>query len=118
MNLHPDNQVAVARIIAKMVNRGFKVIVNTHSDYLIKELNNLIMLSSRPEYVEELGYQDNEVIEPNRVEAILFRYDSRRRGETLSVSEDGFEVATIDDVINHINSRSQKLYFRTSLSNA
>jgi predicted ATP-dependent endonuclease of OLD family len=111
MNLHPDNQVIVARIIGKMVNKGFKVIVNTHSDYIIRELNNLIMLSSKQKYLEQLGYSENEVLKPEQVDAILFRYDNKRKGETLKVTETGFEVDTIDEVINQLNSRSQSLYF-------
>ncbi|WP_353571904.1 AAA family ATPase, partial [Candidatus Albibeggiatoa sp. nov. BB20] len=47
LNLHPDNQRLVTRIIAKLVNGGIKVIVSTHSDYFIKELSNLIMLSQQ-----------------------------------------------------------------------
>jgi energy-coupling factor transporter ATP-binding protein EcfA2 len=113
MNLHPDNQIIVARIIGKMVNKGFKVIVNTHSDYIIRELNNLIMLSSKKNYLEKLGYSENEILKPEQVDAILFRYDSKRKGETLKVTETGFEVDTIDDVINELNSRSQSLYFDT-----
>lgn len=111
MNLHPDNQVIVARIIGKMVNKGFKVIVNTHSDYIIKELNNLIMLSGKPKHREEYNYSTNEILKPEQVDAILFRYDNKRRGETLKVTEAGFEVDTIDEVINQLNSRSQSLYF-------
>lgn len=113
MNLHPDNQVIVARLIGKMVNQGFKVIINTHSDYIIKELNNLIMLSSKRDYIEKLGYSESEVLKPEQVDAILFRYDNKRKGETLKVTESGFEVDTIDEVINKLNSRSQSLYFDT-----
>jgi predicted ATPase len=113
MNLHPDNQIIVARIIGKMVNKGFKVIVNTHSDYIIKELNNLILLSSRPKYLKKYNYSEDEVLRPEQVDAILFRYDSKRKGETLNVTESGFEVDTIDEVINQLNSRSQSIYFDT-----
>jgi energy-coupling factor transporter ATP-binding protein EcfA2 len=112
MNLHPDNQIIVARIIGKMVNKGFKVIVNTHSDYIIRELNNLIMLSSKVNYLEKLGYSKSETLKPEQVDAILFHYE-KRKVETLKVTETGFEVDTIDDVINELNSRSQSLYFDT-----
>ncbi|MBP5681682.1 MAG: ATP-binding protein, partial [Bacteroidales bacterium] len=45
MNLHPDNQILLARIFAQMVNMGIKLVISTHSDYIIREFNNLIMLS-------------------------------------------------------------------------
>ncbi|EGR2405760.1 ATP-binding protein, partial [Vibrio cholerae] len=44
LNLHPSNQRAVARLIAKMVNNGLNIVVSTHSDYFVRELNSLIML--------------------------------------------------------------------------
>ncbi|HDN25973.1 MAG TPA: ATP-binding protein, partial [Thioploca sp.] len=45
LNLHPDNQRRIAKILAKAANVGFKMILSTHSSYIIKEFNNLIMLS-------------------------------------------------------------------------
>ena len=46
LNLHPDNQLKITRVLAKLVNHGFKVIMSTHSDYIIREVNNLIMLNT------------------------------------------------------------------------
>ena len=44
-HLTPQNQIEMARLIARCVNAGIKILITTHSDYIIKELNNLIMLS-------------------------------------------------------------------------
>ena len=44
LNLHPENQRLIARLFARIVNLGIKVFITTHSDYIIKELNTLIML--------------------------------------------------------------------------
>lgn len=46
LNLHPDNQRKMAKLLVRLVNHGVKVIVTTHSDYLVREINNSIMLSS------------------------------------------------------------------------
>lgn len=44
--LHPVNQMKIARLLARCVNEaGLRVLITTHSDYIIKELNNLIMLA-------------------------------------------------------------------------
>ncbi|TAD95281.1 MAG: hypothetical protein EAZ97_15735, partial [Bacteroidetes bacterium] len=40
LNLHPDNQILIARFLGRLVNEGFKVVISTHSDYIIKEINN------------------------------------------------------------------------------
>ena len=47
LNLHPVNQRKIARILAKVANSGIKIIISTHSDYIVKEFNNLIMLSGK-----------------------------------------------------------------------
>ena len=39
LNLHPDNQRKMAGLLARLVNSGIKVMVTTHSDYLIREIN-------------------------------------------------------------------------------
>ena len=44
-HLDTVNQRLMARLLARLVNAGLKVLITTHSDYLIKEINNLIMLS-------------------------------------------------------------------------
>ncbi|MEI6143900.1 MAG: AAA family ATPase, partial [Mariniphaga sp.] len=45
LNLHPDNQVKLARIFARLINNGLRLIISTHSDYIVREFNNLIMVS-------------------------------------------------------------------------
>ncbi|MEO1927147.1 MAG: AAA family ATPase, partial [Nautiliaceae bacterium] len=44
-HLHPKAQIHIARFISLMVNYGIKVLITTHSDYIINELNNLIKLN-------------------------------------------------------------------------
>lgn len=61
LNLHPDNQRRVARLLARLVNRGVRVLVSTHSDYIVREISNLLMLSEdfagRDGLVAEFGYE-------------------------------------------------------------
>ncbi len=45
MNLHPENQRKLARLLAMLVNAGIKVLITTHSDYIIREFNMLMMLN-------------------------------------------------------------------------
>lgn len=42
MNAHPQTQLAIAEIIALMVNAGLRVVVTTHSPYIVDHLHNLI----------------------------------------------------------------------------
>ena len=54
---------------------GLKVLLTTHSDYLIKELNNLIMLDSafrnKAKTVKRLGYAKDDRIAPERIRAYI-----------------------------------------------
>jgi predicted ATPase len=112
LNLHPDNQVIIAQIIAKIVNKGFKVLISTHSDYIIRELNNLIMLRGKPNFAKKYNYAYDTLLPHNKVGAILFHYNTRK-SINLEVTETGFEVETIDNVINELNERSQDLFFNS-----
>ena len=113
LNLHPDNQRQVARILAQLVNAGLKVVVSTHSDYFVRELNNLIMLQKRftgsLELQKKYGYQDNELISANRVSAYLF--DDKKITKMKMDDDEGIIAQTFDDVINQLNDSSNEIYF-------
>lgn len=113
LNLHPDNQRRVARVLAKAVNRGFKIMLSTHSDCLIREFNHLIMLSQDSDVARELRkefeYEESSLLTPDKVGVYLFNED---RATSIPVRENGFEVKTIDDEINKMNFVTQTLYAR------
>ncbi|NDV68768.1 AAA family ATPase [Dysgonomonas sp. 25] len=119
LGLHPDNQILLARIFAKLINNGIRLLISTHSDYIIRELNNLIMLSGNtPEiekHREEWGYKEDECIKPEDVGAYLFNFTEENPShvvvENLSVDETGFEVKTIDEAICNLNSLSEDIYY-------
>lgn len=117
LNLHPDNQILITKIFARLLNEGFRLLISTHSDYIIRELNNLIMLSSTKEEVkkiaEEFNYNTSEKINYKDVGAYLFNYKSKTKVSVseLEVLETGFSVETIDNTINNLNEKSEELYF-------
>lgn len=108
LNLHPDNQRKLARILAKAIKRGFKIMMSTHSDYVVRELNHLIMLDKfPPEEARALGYDPDCALAPGDVGVYLFEGGS---ATTVPVSETGFSIQTIDDQINALNADAQTLY--------
>jgi hypothetical protein len=42
MNAHPEAQVALTELIAYLVNKGIRILVTTHSPYIVDHINNLI----------------------------------------------------------------------------
>ncbi len=111
LNLHPDNQRKVARFLARAVNRGFRILISTHSDYVLRELNQLLQLGRPDErakkLVQELGYPEDALLQPADIGVYLFQGGTAKEVE---VSEEGFEVKTIEDEIAELNVLQQKIY--------
>ncbi len=104
LNLHPANQRKLARLFARLVNVGIKVFVTTHSDYLIKELNNLIMLSDEFEYKDEvlkkLKYSHEDNLHPSHIKA----YIANKKTLSLApITEYGIGIDSFDKEIGAIN---------------
>lgn len=75
LNLHPENQRRVARLLARLVNLGIKVFITTHSDYIIKELNTLIMLNHDKPHLKRIteveGYQQSELLNADQIKVYI-----------------------------------------------
>jgi len=112
-NLHPNHQIIMARLLAKIINAGFKVMISTHSDYLIREFNNQVMLTQHKQanqFMKKYHYAKDELLYPHQIGVYFFDAQSRK-STVLEVSETGFEVSSIDQIINQQNQSSQELYF-------
>lgn len=119
LNLHPKNQRRVARLFARLVNLGVKVFITTHSDYIIKELNTLIMLNhDRPHLkriAEREGYRKEELISADKIkvyiaeEALVMLADGQRKTRCLTLTpadidpELGIKADSFDDTIETMN---------------
>ena len=75
LNLHPENQRRMARLIARLIDLGIKVFITTHSDYVVKEPNTLIMLNHDDPHLKEIaareGYDDSELIAAGSVKVYV-----------------------------------------------
>lgn len=117
MNLHPDSQIILVHILGKLINSGLRLLISTHSDYIIRELNNLIMAAkiNDKEFVNDtIGYPSDVLINPQDVGAYFFEYRTKRKVSvsSLPVSEYGISIASIDSVIQKQNERADQLFFK------
>ena len=120
LSLHPENQRRIARLFARLANLGVKVFITTHSDYIVKELNTLIMLNHDKPHLkriaEENGYQDSELINVDQVKVYIAEkalmplekgQKRRRPGHTLVPAkihpELGIGVSSFDKTIDDMN---------------
>jgi hypothetical protein len=75
LNLHPENQRRMARLFSRLVNLGIKVFITTHSDYIIKELNTLIMLNHDKPHLKKIaereGYKQDELLSADKVRVYM-----------------------------------------------
>jgi predicted ATP-dependent endonuclease of OLD family len=119
LNLHPENQRRVARLLARLVNLDIKVFITTHSDYIIKELNTLIMLNHDKPHLKRIaeveGYQQSELLNADQIkvyiaEKALVLLDGKTRKtkcQTLTPAdidpEMGIEARSFDKTIDTMN---------------
>jgi predicted ATPase len=122
LNLHPENQRRVARLFARLVNLGIKVFITTHSDYIIKELNTLIMLNHDKPHLkriaEQEGYPLEELISSEKIKVYIAEEayttgttvggkTKRTKGQTLIPAdispELGIEARSFDITIETMN---------------
>lgn len=120
LNLHPENQRRIAKLFARLINLKVKVFITTHSDYIVKELNTLIMLNNDKPHLkriaEENNYQNNELISANQVKVYVAKKallpleegrKKRTRGHTLVPAdidpELGIQVSSFDETIEAMN---------------
>ena len=118
-HLDTHNQILLARILARFVRAGIKVLITTHSDYIIKEINNLIMLSQlgddNGDTLRSLNYSESDQLDPSSVRAYVAQDHSLT---PANVDEFGIDMPVFDDTIDKINRVSRKLAAEVESRNA
>ncbi len=106
------NQRSMAKLIASLINMKVHVFITTHSDFLVKELNNLILLSNdfggKKEWLlnNKKSYSTSDKIDYKDV-SVYQAADGHL--SKLIVSNKGIEVPFFDDEINNLFAISSDL---------
>lgn len=111
INVHPENQRGIARLIASLVNKGLYCVISTHSDYLIRELNTLIMLNGEQDgtLAQKHKYSPDEILSPEKVGAYLFDGGKIKPFEIMP--DDGIYATTFDKVISDLNNTNNAIHY-------
>ena len=102
-HLHPAMQVEFTRQLAKLVQAGYRVIITTHSEWVLEELGNVVQRSRLPAQ-ERATIPNGEVaLTADRVGVWLFRPNPRGRARGSEVvqvplGDAGLYDAGFDDV--------------------
>ena len=101
-HLHPAMQIEFVRHLAAAVRAGIRVIITTHSEWVLEELANLVHLSDLPESQRDgIGGADT-ALTPDQLGIWLFGPDKESGGSIVEEirfsAEDGGFVTDYEDV--------------------
>ncbi|MDM8555174.1 AAA family ATPase [Desulfococcaceae bacterium HSG7] len=105
-HLDTANQIEMARLLARCVNSGLKVLITTHSDYIIKEFNNLIMLShdfsGKEKFLKKYSnvYGEHDYLKQESVAAYICKNGALGACEVDNL---GLNMPNFDRTIDQIN---------------
>jgi len=112
LNLHPDNHIKIARLLAHLLNKGINVFITTHSDYLIKELNNLIRLNhnitDKEKILKRYKYKEHDILDYSRISAYINDFGDVNQ---VSINDMGMKIESFDNTLNSLSSAMNEIYF-------
>jgi predicted ATPase len=119
-HLDTANQIEMARLLARCVNSGLKVLITTHSDYIIKEFNNLIMLNNnfkgKTDFLKSnKQYSSYDYLKPESVGAYICENGTLT---PCNIDNKGMDIRSFDDTIDEINRISDELDFLTDTTDS
>ena len=114
-HLDTANQIQLARLLVRFVRAGLKVLITTHSDYLIKEVNNLVMLSrpfaNRNALIKKLNYRTDDALDQESIRAYVAENNGLTR---CKVDHFGIDMPVFDRTIDEINDVANELAARVA----
>ena len=114
INLHPRNQRLFARFITRLVNCGVQVFITTHSDYIIREINTLILMSHTADHIPDIkrkyGYAESDKLIPYDVNVYVTKENNTdslsSKYNVVKIPVDsvtGIQIESFDNEINNLN---------------
>jgi len=114
-------------LLANLVNCGMKIFITTHSDYILRELNNLILLNGDSPHLAKIakdeGYSKMELIKGGNIkiysaEESLTKLPSNTKKSKVRTlvevhvdDENGILASDFDDAINDMNRIADDIAF-------
>src|SRR5262249_43996075 len=111
-HLHPAGQARLATHLVRLVNAGLRLVLTTHSEFFLQQLNNAIVASGvGPPRFESAGLSPADTIEPDQVSAYLFKPTARgTEVESLIVdSAEGIPETSFGEVAEYLYDQSVRL---------
>ena len=82
-HLHPEKQAAFTRLLAAAVQSGIRILITTHSEWILEELANLVRLSELPKE-RRAGIEDEEnALTPGQLGVWFFEPNPEKGGSVV-----------------------------------
>ena len=114
-HLHPAMQVEFTRQLARLVQHGYRVIITTHSEWVLEELGNVVQRSQLPEQERAVVSESDVALTPEQVGVWLFRHKRRPRGSEVvevRMGESGLYETGFDDVAVALSNDGANIFDR------
>ena len=117
-HLHPAAQTRMAITLGRLVRAGVRVLITTHSDWLLKQIGNLMREGEINEQTGETVREDHlpSVLHPSEVGTWLFRQSATDAGSTIQEipfdRSEGVEPEEYYNVAEELYNRSADLQNR------
>ena len=117
-HLHPSKQVEFMRQLALLIKEDVRIIITTHSEWVLEALTNMVKISELPPPQREDLPSKDFSLEPNQVGVWLFKPKSRSKGFTVEPininNESGAFPADYDKVMNALYNEWSTTFNRIS----
>ena len=121
-HLHPAMQVEFTRQLAGLVKKGIRVIVTTHSEWVLEELANIVRRSKFSTSDRQKTASAQIALHPDEVGAWLFKHKKRPRGSVVEEvkmdDETGLYPTDFDAVSEELYNESVNIFGRAQREEA
>jgi predicted ATPase len=105
-HLHLKAQIAMARVVVRLINSGLNVWITTHSDTFMQQINNLMKVNvhkNKEEILRQLDLEEEDCLDISKVKIYEFNTNIDKTTVTsIKNSETGFPLPTFNNIINKL----------------
>ncbi len=116
-HLHPAMQVEFTRQLAALVKKGIRVIITTHSEWVLEEIANVVGRSKLPKLNQKTDDIAKTALNPNQVGVWLFNQKKRPKGSVVEEirldHETGLYPTDYDVVSEELYNENVDIFNRT-----
>jgi predicted ATPase len=112
-HLHPKNQRVLVKYIVRLIKQGLNFIITTHSDYILEQVANMVLLKDVPEEdrINEFGFEKDDYLDREQVGIYLFEKKEFKSYTTneIQIGKLGIPESSFTHVIDSLYGESHNI---------